>query len=426
MKKILLFTFAISSSILSLAQSFSLLKPDPSSTSFNGNTITDVLIDNNKVVCYTRGDSSLVIYDGTNWTYKGHTALGFSGYKGASKELAIAPNGDYWLAYFTGLDIFDGTSLTNMTVTNSELQNDFFTDLAIDNNGRTFIGYGNGFGISMIENGNWTHKGDFTGNLTPFNSVFTASFIEVNKQTNDTWILSGDNYYKLNNNSLTTYTGTSTNIPNSSASDVSGMAITDDGKVWFSLRSNSNDPTEGGILSFDGTNWVHFNTSNSSIPSNNITAISSYQNKVIFNHSLVSGISVFDGTNWTLYDGTNGSNFPVGSNYVIHDMKTLNNRVYMASNSGLFVFEIDGTVGIESSFKNDNVSIYPNPTNEELIVDSKIENLTIEVKNALGETINISPLLSNRLDVSSLTNGIYFISFFENNELIETKKFIKK
>lgn len=425
MKKLLLFTFVISSSLLSIAQSFTLVKPDPASTTFNSNSITDLMIDNNNVICYTRGDSALAIYDGVNWTYKGYTALGFSGNKSPSKELDKAPNGDYWLACFSGLDIINGNTVTIMNVANSELKNDFFTDLSIDNNGLTFIGYGNGFGLSMIENGNWTHKGNFTGSLSPFNSISAANFIEVNKQTNDTWIISGDNFYKLNNGSLTTYTSSNTDIPYFSSSNVTGMTITDDGKVWFSLESNSNDPTVGGLLSFDGITWVHYNTNNSDIPSNNITAITSYKNQIIFNHYSVSGISVFDGTNWVLYDGTNGSNYPVNANYTVHEMKANNNKVYMGTNSGLFIMELPEIVDVNESLKN-SILIYPNPSGSEVSIETDMEGLNIELKNYLGVIVKKSSLINNKLNISTLPNGVYFVSFFNQGNLISTSKLIKK
>lgn len=425
MKNQVLLIFFVFTVSIAFSQSFNLSEPDPTNSSLNGNTITDLLIDTNDVVCYTRGDSALAIYDGNNWTYKGYTAYGFSGNNSPSMEIDMAPNGDYWLAYFSGLDIFDGSAVTNMTAANSDLENDFFTDLAIDNNGLTFIGYGNGFGISMIDNGTWTHKGDFTGNLTPFNSVFTASFIEVNKQTNDTWILSGDNFFKLNNGDLTTYTGTSTNIPYNAASDVTGMTVTADGKVWFSLESVSNDPAEGGLLSFDGTNWMHYNTDNSDIASNNITAIASYQNQLVFNHYSIDGISVFDGVSWTLYDGTNGTNYPTNANYFVHDMKALDNVVYMATNSGLFIMELPEIVGLnEESSK--GVSIYPNPTTQFIHVYSDLSDLSFEFRNAIGEVVNSGELVSNKVDISDLSNGIYFVSLFSNGNVISTEKIIKK
>ena len=425
MKKLLLSTIAAFTSVLCLAQTFTLVKPDPIDATFSSNSITDLIIENNKVVCYTRGDSTLATYDGTNWTYKGYQTLGFSGNYSASKDLDVAPNGDYWLACFSGLDIVSGNTVTNMTESNSPLKNNYFTDLSIDNNGLTFIGYGNGKGISMIDNGVWTHRDDFTGNLTPFNLVSTAYFIEVNKLTNDTWIVSGDNFFKLNNGNLTTYTGTLTNIPYYAAGSVSGMTVTTDGTVWFSLTSNTNDPLEGGLLSFDGTNWTHYNTDNSGIHSNNITALTSYQNQIIFNCYSVDGISLFDGVNWNLYDGTNGTNYPTGAGYHVHEMKTLNNTIYMGTNSGLFIMELPEIVSVKE-VHTELLSIYPNPASNIITVDSDLTDLSIKIQNTTGAVVQSEKLLNKQLDISSLPNGVYFVSVVSNGNTIATKKLIKE
>ncbi len=416
MKNLFLTTIILFVSTLTFAQSFSLVKPDPSGAVFNSNSITDLIIENGKVVCYTRGDSALATYDGTNWTYNGYTTFGFSGNKSSSKELDKALNGDYWLANFSGLDIFNGSSVNTLTASNSDLRNDFLTDLSIDSNGLTFIGYSNGFGLSMVQNGTWTHKGNFTGNLTSFNSIFNAPFIEVNKQTNDTWILSGDNFYKLNNNTLITFTGASTNIPSSSAGNVTGMTVTEDGMVWFSLESNSNNPSEGGLLSFDGTSWTHLNTNNSNIHSNNITAIASYKNQVIFNNYSVDGISVYDGVNFSLFDGTNNSNYPTGANYFIHEMKAINNVIYMGTNSGLFIMELPEIVNVKE-LKMNSISIYPNPSKNIITISNinKLSNSELNFYDISGKIINDKLIILNKDALKStystegLPSGLYLI-----------------
>ncbi|HLV41150.1 MAG TPA: T9SS type A sorting domain-containing protein [Brumimicrobium sp.] len=425
MKKTLLTTLAFSTSLFCFTQSFSLVKPDPSEATINSNSITDLIIDDTKIVCYTRGDSALAIYDGTNWTYKGYQSLGFSGNYTVSADLDMAPNGDYWLACASGLDVVSGNTVSNMTATNSELKNDYFMDLSMDNNGLTFIAYSNGFGISMFENGTWTHRSGFSGNLEPFNLISAAYFMEVNKQTNDTWIISSDNFFKLNNGNLTTYTSTSTDIPYNSASNVTGMTVTADGNVWFSLKSNSNDPAEGGLLSFDGTDWTHYNTDNSGIHSNNITALASYENQIIFNNYSIDGISVYDGTDWNIYDGTEGTNYPTGAQYHVHEMKAIDNIIYMGTNSGLYIMELPETVGLKENNAS-NISVYPNPTANSITVDSDLSNLFIRILNSAGVLVHSEHLMNKQVDISSLSKGVYFVSIETNGETISTQKVIKE
>ena len=72
-----------------------------------------------------------------------------------------------------------------------------------------------------------------------------------------------------------------------------------------------------------------------------------------------------------------------------------------------------GIVGNNNLLNNNQIRIYPNPTNGKILIQN-LSNITIEkilVRNVLGDII----LLSNNinlpfsLDLSNVENGIYFI-----------------
>ncbi len=80
---------------------------------------------------------------------------------------------------------------------------------------------------------------------------------------------------------------------------------------------------------------------------------------------------------------------------------------------------------------NTEFSIYPNPVKNDLLLNSnkKSGNLKIHIFNIVGK------LLSNKtsnfkiqesIDVSNLSNGIYFLNIKDENGNIEVKKFIKE
>jgi hypothetical protein len=72
-----------------------------------------------------------------------------------------------------------------------------------------------------------------------------------------------------------------------------------------------------------------------------------------------------------------------------------------------------------------DVSIFPNPADFEINVRlSSDENFEIEIVNALGEKL-ISAKNQNRIDISKLPGGVYFIKVFSSDKLI-TRKFIKQ
>ncbi len=68
------------------------------------------------------------------------------------------------------------------------------------------------------------------------------------------------------------------------------------------------------------------------------------------------------------------------------------------------------TTGINNSgVDQENVSIYPNPAKDNLIVKlgDDIQHFQITMENTLGQTILQS--LSKNIDISGLTDGIYFV-----------------
>ena len=70
----------------------------------------------------------------------------------------------------------------------------------------------------------------------------------------------------------------------------------------------------------------------------------------------------------------------------------------------------NGTSINETNSKTKEISIFPNPANTEInIVLPANENTQIEISNAMGQVI-IKDQNKNRIDISNLTNGLYFIS----------------
>ena len=402
MTKLTLFITLLLISIVTFSQSFTLSEPAPNTSSWNANAITDLYINGNDVVCYTRGDSVLSTYNYGTWNYNGKQAHGFASSGGSSSELEMDTNGDFWIAYFSKLDIFDGTNVTTLTAATSDLRNDYVKDLVIDNNGVKYIGYANGFGVTKVESGTWTDKGNYIGNLSDLNNIFIPRYMELDQATNDVWITSGDKFIKINNNTLTTYTSAGTSIPSNTGGKVNGMAVTDNGTVWFALESNNNDPVKGGILSFDGTTWTHYNTSNSNIPSNNITAIASYQNQIIFNNYSINGLTVFSNGNWTTYDNTNTN---LTTSFHAHEMKRLGQKIYVGTNGGLLIFDLGAIAAVKNEQEN-NFSVYPNPTKNILNIEGlPSNNFKIQIIDLLGNVV-LTKKNSNSIDVSVLSKGI--------------------
>ena len=85
----------------------------------------------------------------------------------------------------------------------------------------------------------------------------------------------------------------------------------------------------------------------------------------------------------------------------------------------------NGTSINETNSKTKEISIFPNPANTEInIVLPANDNAQIEISNAMGQVI-IKDQNKNIIDISNLTNGLYFISVKQGQQSY-TQKLIKQ
>ena len=77
------------------------------------------------------------------------------------------------------------------------------------------------------------------------------------------------------------------------------------------------------------------------------------------------------------------------------------------------------------NFKDDaNITIYPNPTSSRLSIQSPLAIEKVEVYNLLGQiTMTVK---TAELNVSNLSNGMYIVKIFQENDVISTKRFVKQ
>lgn len=90
-------------------------------------------------------------------------------------------------------------------------------------------------------------------------------------------------------------------------------------------------------------------------------------------------------------------------------------------NSVTVVYDILETESLEKN----EWKISPNPANEWLQVDSKLENAHVEVYNMMGELVlNEEIGLSTKIHTNQLVNGMYLLKFVQADGLVDTKRFI--
>ena len=94
------------------------------------------------------------------------------------------------------------------------------------------------------------------------------------------------------------------------------------------------------------------------------------------------------------------------------------------------IYYYSDITGINEFTDDYNVSIYPNPANDYLMINTTInENLNIEIYTVRGQSVMSTECTNNisqmRIDISQLPAGMYFIRIANNQNNI-TKKFVKE
>ncbi|HND15772.1 MAG TPA: SGNH/GDSL hydrolase family protein [Saprospiraceae bacterium] len=84
----------------------------------------------------------------------------------------------------------------------------------------------------------------------------------------------------------------------------------------------------------------------------------------------------------------------------------------------------------EGHFKEKNTRIYPNPVKDELIISSSGEmdenSIKIRITGMTGRRYELKDLFSDKVDVSHLPAGMYFLEILSGNIKKEALKFIKQ
>ena len=86
---------------------------------------------------------------------------------------------------------------------------------------------------------------------------------------------------------------------------------------------------------------------------------------------------------------------------------------------------ITTTTGIKEQ-KQSNLSLYPNPANKFVVVNSNETIANVSIIDAIGQKVFESSSITNKtIDISNLTNGLYIIQIENSKGVIYTNKFIK-
>ena len=101
----------------------------------------------------------------------------------------------------------------------------------------------------------------------------------------------------------------------------------------------------------------------------------------------------------------------------------LNGTFYL---DNLYFFN-DASTGLNQIEKQNEISVYPNPVKDVLMISAKSEISLVTVRNLVGQTVKTQTAngLEKSVELSDISAGNYFITIKLSNGIISTQKFVK-
>jgi len=213
---------------------------------------------------------------------------------------------------------------------------------------------------------------------------------------------------------------------------------TNNGISWTNssagLNANSSSITSLAIFG----NYIIAGTLNNGVflsPNNGSSWIASYLQNVKVKTLLIYGNTIFagcdgdgvlisnDGYNWAAINS--GLDYPYVSSLGIAGgylfAGTMYNGVWKRPLSEI------GIYGIKDNFVDNNISIYPNPTKDNLTIETNAnQEQRLEILNLFGQTVYTNSINKKAVvNTSAFANGVYILKIYSDKETI-VRKFIKE
>ncbi len=148
-----------------------------------------------------------------------------------------------------------------------------------------------------------------------------------------------------------------------------------------------------------------------------------YMNNGAFGYWKSTDVSPFTSGNATTVES--------GNAYVnLHTTANPNGEIRGQLNSGYQCYSIVLGVDESSNLINNNISVYPNPAENQLTVYSEQPaSVTVQITNALGQVVQTSNLKNQKsimLNIEMLPEGVYFLSIINADKSVSVSRFIKQ
>ena len=329
------------------------------------------------------------------------------------RSLAIDTANTLWVGTFSnGFATFDGNTWTGYNTQNSPLPDDFVRSMAVDTTGDKWFGTTGGL-AKMDSLNNWTI-------YTMWNSILGSNNIAaiyVDTLTNNKWVgtVNGGLLLIEKDTNLTSYT-----VQTSGISDNTILSIDMDSMSNVALAS----PANGLIYKLSGFGWFTYNLASSTIPTAGLTSLKNDSIDQPWIATFDKGLLYKNGSNFIMYDTTNS---PLEEEHMTFVTIDRFGKVWIGSETkGLYILDPKLLTGMEEPGFTPNVTVYPNPVQDELHYMAGAVPESVEVLDLNGKCLLRTENAKESLSVGFLSSGMYQVKFYFANGREVIRKMIRQ
>lgn len=299
--------------------------------------VSEIAIGNDGTKWFGTWDKGYLIkYDDLNWTVFDPSNSPLSG--SPIKGLATDNDNSVWIASGCLIN-FDGTEWIVYNTSNSGLPSNYINDLICDGN---TIWMGTNVGLTKFDGMEWTSYNTSNSNISD------DPIIGIDIDNNGiVWILHYNGVEKFDGDSFSVFNDSNTNIPNTSNYSIT---IDENNIIWTGCISYNFYPViPGGIMSFDGSTWTKYDTSNSGIASNDVSPVfADNSNNIWYGSGDPLKLGRKNGSVWATFDPSNSC---LGNGYIrqiVHDQNgtTFIGTQYAGPANSLFRYDWNSWTGL--------------------------------------------------------------------------------
>ncbi|MFH1050985.1 MAG: two-component regulator propeller domain-containing protein [bacterium] len=390
--------------------------------SFNAE-ITEMMVDKkNNLWLITINGGTICLNDSTRRVYDPIFHGQLPGEYGGVSAIAVEPDNTIWIGNFFG-DIakFNGNEWTVYYAADFSLPSNGVTNIVKDSIGNIWVGTPNGAG--RYDSDQWSRF-----NIAERYERFNISALVIDKKNNicignqNKLVIKSDSGFALYR------------LPDYTWATICDIDIDSKNNKWLVTGADkqvimSDDYSVGaGLFEFEGDSLRRYDTTNSLIPSNDLTSLSIDKLDKKWIGTIGKGVVLFDDNTWKEFNTENSG--LLNDTILTIFIDSYDNK-WIGTNSGLCVYREGGVIlnVDENDITNREKSIIfiiPNPFSESTKFKFKLDkpaNVNLAIYNSLGQEIAVlcdewktEGEHEINFNGSNLNSGIYYYKFSVGSE----------